>query len=198
MAKAQKVGTDGPERPEIPDGSAPSPDKLYQLLANQRRRYAIHYLKYQDGTIQLGLLAEQVAAWEENIEPSEVAASRRKSVYTGLQQRHLPKMDETGLVSFDRSRGVIEPTDLLHEIDLYTEPDQSGEFPWCYYYLMLSTVTGAALLASWANVPLFSATTPAAWGTFGIVSLAISASIHTLTTRELERETGQRPSPADN
>lgn len=184
MAEAQK--RKGPESHELPGGTVPSTDKVYELLANKRRRYVIRYLKGQDGPVPLGLIAEQVAAWEEEVDTSEVTASQRKSVYTGLQQRHLPKMDDAGLVSFDRRRGTVEATQLLSELDMSTQNDTTEELPWCYYYLGLSAVSGAAVLASWAGLPLFSIVTHATWGVLCVVVLAISASIHVLTARGVQ------------
>lgn len=192
---AQALQEDGEtlQSHDTPSSTALSRDKLYELLANQRRRYVMHYLKYQDESVALGTLAEQVAAWEQEIEIPEITAAQRKSVYTALQQRHLPKMDEAGLISFNRRSGTVEPTELLSEIDVYAEIVRSRDFPWCYYYFGLSVVAAAALTAVWGQIPPFTFFTEIAWGIFCVISFAISAVMHILAAREMKL--GNKPDP---
>lgn len=87
---------------------------IFELLKNQRRRWVINYLLHQaENRTTLDVLAEHIAAKENEIEVSQLSSSQRKRVYIGLYQCHLPKMDEFGIISYQKSRGVIE----LNEID---------------------------------------------------------------------------------
>jgi len=56
----------------------------YEILANRRRRYVIHLLQYRDESMELGPLAERVAAWEYETDPERVTSQQRKTVYTAL------------------------------------------------------------------------------------------------------------------
>jgi DNA-binding transcriptional ArsR family regulator len=79
-----------------------SEDELFDVLANQRRRFALHLLKREgDETVTIGEMAEQIAAWENGIDMAEITGNERKRVYTALQQSHLPKMDNAGVVEFN-------------------------------------------------------------------------------------------------
>lgn len=86
-------------------------DGLYDILRNQRRRLVLYYLTHtHDESAKIGELAEQLAAWENQIPLNAVTSTQRKRTYNTLQQHHLPKMDERGLVEFDRARGRIRLT----------------------------------------------------------------------------------------
>jgi len=86
-------------------------DALYDILRNQRRRLVLYYLTHSpNDSASIGQLAEQLAAWENQIPLSAVTSRERKRTYNTLQQHHLPKMDEQGLVEFDRARGHIRLT----------------------------------------------------------------------------------------
>ncbi len=166
---------------------------MYKMLANQRRRYTIHYLKEQDGTVPLGLLAEQVSAWEHDTSLDQITSNQRKAVYTALQQRHLPKLDDAGIVNFDKRAGTVEATDSLQTIDIYAEVVEEGEFPWSQYYLGLSTITLALMVAVWANAYPLAALPDIAWGIFCAVSFTVSAIVHVFVTREMKL--GSTPEP---
>jgi len=192
VAQTQQSTTGSGPEPDTGEGS-PSRDEMYKMLANQRRRYTIHYLKEQGGSVPLGLLAEQVGAWEKDSHPDELSSAERKTVYTALQQRHLPKMDDAGIVDFDKRAGVIEPADSLENIDIYAEIVEGGEFPWSQYYLGLSTFSVALMAAVWANVPPLILLPDIAWGVFCAVAFTVSAIAHVVSTREMKLGTGSDP-----
>lgn len=165
------------------------------MLANRRRRYAIHYLQYHRETVDLGTLAERVGAWEHGTEPDRLSATQRKNTYTALQQRHLPKMDDAGLVSFDRRDGTITPTDTLSEVDIYTEIVPSGDFPWSRYYLGLSVVELSLMTAVWADVFPLTMLSDIQWSVFCVVWVVISAIVHQIMTRRMKL--GTEPAPPE-
>lgn len=172
-----------------------SRDTVYKMLANERRRYTMHYLKNHDETVTLGALAEQVGAWEHDTSPDQLSSAERKTVYTALQQRHLPKMDDAGIIEFDKRAGTVEPTDSLTELDIYAEVVPSGEFPWSQYYLGLSTISVALMAAVWANVYPLTLLPDIAWGVFCAVSFTFSAIVHVVMTREMKL--GKEPEPPE-
>lgn len=192
VAKAQHRSSDIPE-PEAESETNISRDTMYKMLANERRRYTIHYLKEQDDEVPLGLLAEQVGAWEHDLDTNQLTSDQRKTVYTALQQRHLPKLDEAGIVEFDKRAGAVQPTDALSSIDIYAEVVEDGEFPWSQYYLGLSTVTLMLLFAVWADAYPLAALPDIAWAVFCTVSFTISAIVHVVMTREMKLGTTQEP-----
>lgn len=96
-------------------------DKLFELVSNQRRRYLLYYLWQNDGQGQIGSLAEQIAAWENDISVQRVTSKQRKCVYTALQQFHLTKLETYDVVSFDKRDGSVElgaaAEDVKHCLD---------------------------------------------------------------------------------
>jgi len=139
--EAQQVGVQhGETDKHVPEG------ELFDALSNRRRRYALEALMGTEG-IELGDLAEQVAAWELEKEIAAVDSTERKRVYTSLQQSHLPRLDDAGLVRFDKRAGFVEPTPGLAECEVYLDVVRGNDIPWSEYYLGLAAL-GAALTAA--------------------------------------------------
>jgi DNA-binding transcriptional ArsR family regulator len=87
-------------------------DRMFETLSNPRRREALRYLRmYEDDSpVLIRDLAEQIAAWENDISPVEVTYKQRKRVYTSLYQSHLPRLHRYGFIEYDADRGTIELT----------------------------------------------------------------------------------------
>jgi hypothetical protein len=140
--------TAGPTANDVTDGD------VFEVLSNQRRRYALHYLmQHADEPVEMGDLSTQVAAWETGVDPEEVTYDQRKSVHTSLYQYHAPKLDDTGLVEYDSRRGIVELTDEGSDIDLYLEAVRGKEMPWASYFAILSAFAVALVSAAWLDVP---------------------------------------------
>lgn len=88
--------------------------ELMFLLKNARRRRVIQkVVAYDDGSgVELGTLAVEIAAAEQEIDPDDVTCKQRKRVYIGLYQCHLPKLDANGIIEFDGDQsGKVYSTD---------------------------------------------------------------------------------------
>lgn len=182
MASVQQIDGEGTE-----PTTEVSEDELFDVLANQRRRFAVHLLKREgEGSVAIGDMADQIAAWENGIDTTEITGNERKRVYTALQQSHLPKMDEAGVVEFNKDRGLIEPAPALTNVDLYMDVVEGKEIPWSTYYLGLSGVavalTGAVWLGAWPFVLL----PDMAWMIAIVVAFAFSAITHKYYTAEMK------------
>lgn len=85
--------------------SADDETKLYDALANARRRQALRVLCESDAPLALADLAREVAAREESgTEASDEAIER---VQISLYHVHLPKLEESGVVEFDPSQRTV-------------------------------------------------------------------------------------------
>lgn len=182
MASVQQVDGGGAE-----PATDISEDELFDVLANQRRRFAVHLLKREeDDAVAIGDMAEQIAAWENGIDTAEITGNERKRVYTALQQSHLPKMDKAGVIDFNKDRGMVEPTPALTDIDVYMDVVEGREIPWSTYYLGLSGVavalTGAVALDAWPFVLL----PDMAWMVAIVVAFSFSAITHKYYTAEMK------------
>jgi hypothetical protein len=172
-----------------------SEDDLFDVLANQRRRFAVHLLKREEkDKLEIGDMAEQIAAWENGIDTAEITGDERKRVYTALQQSHLPKMDDAGVVEFNKDRGVVEPTPALTDVDLYMDVVEGREIPWSTYYLGLSGVAAALTGAVWLGAWPFALLPEMAWTVAIVVALAFSAITHKYYTTDMKvGEPGEPP-----
>ena len=180
MASAQQLDGGGEPATEL------SEDELFDVLSNQRRRFAVHLLKHEEESLEIGDMAEQIAAWENGIDTAEITGDERKRVYTALQQSHLPKMDRAGVVEFNKNRGVIEPTPALEDVDLYLDVVEGREVPWSEYYIGLSAVSAALVAAVWVGAWPFSMLPDLAWTLAIVVAFAFSAVTHKYYTAEMK------------
>jgi predicted transcriptional regulator len=159
-------------------------DDVFDVLSNPRRRYALHLLGREDRELQLGEVAEHVAAWENGTDVDAVGSDERKHAYTALQQRHLPRMDDVGVVEFDRRAGTVAPTPAIDEFDIYLEVVGERDVPWSEYYLGVGVLAVAVVGAAHLGAPVVSAVTGLGWATVVSVALLVSAAVHHATTRE--------------
>lgn len=174
-------------------GSGGSPDEVYEVLSNHRRRYALHYLKQNGRNAELGTVSERVAAWENEIDVEEVSSDQRKRVYTSLQRYHFPKMDEAELLEYDRRAGTVELTERADDLDLYMEVINSYDIPWSLYYVGLSVIGIVMIGAGSVGVPPFDAVPGTGWAVFLVTSLLFSALAHTVLTRRMRLGSDDAP-----
>jgi DNA-binding transcriptional ArsR family regulator len=80
-------------------------------LASRRRRVILATLADASGRVPVPELATHVAAALRDTSFVDVAADERKREHVALVHRELPKLDETGLVEWDREDGAAETAD---------------------------------------------------------------------------------------
>lgn len=166
-------------------------DDMFHLLRNQRRRFALHHLKHTEGSVDVGDLATQVAAWENEVSVEEVTSKQRRRVYNALQQTHVPELEDTGVVDVERREVAL--TDKADELDIYLEVVPGQDIPWSEYYLALGAVSLAALTVVWLNVGPFALVSDAAAGMFVAVSLLASAAANYYLRHESLVGSHERP-----
>jgi hypothetical protein len=160
-----------------------APETVFDVLSNERRRYVIHHLKAEDERVTVRDLSEQVAAWENDIERARVTPKERKRVYTALHQTHLPKMDEAGVIDYDRDRGTLELTEAIEAFDIYLEIVPERDLSWGELSLALGSFAAALVAAVTLGVYPFTLLPDIAYA--GIIAagwLAVGA-IHTYIQR---------------
>ncbi|MFC7176949.1 DUF7344 domain-containing protein [Halosegnis marinus] len=175
------------------DDEGPSRQEMFETISNERRRMVVHSLQ-RDGATDLRTLSRQVAAWENDTEPSAVSAQQRRRVYNALQQSHLPKMDDNAVVDYDHDRGTVEPTDSLEELTVFLEIVPEKEISWGTYYTLLGSVCLALCSAVALGVYPFVL--------FGMAPTALACSllllgsglVHRYRSERLSLGTGDLPS----
>ncbi|WP_144901279.1 DUF7344 domain-containing protein [Halobellus captivus] len=162
-----------------------SSDIAYSVLADKRRRYAVHYLKQRGEPVPLNELAEQVAAWENNKPVAELTSKERKRVYIAMYQSHLETLSREGIVEYDADRGVASISDDFNQLEIYLEAVPSGSVPWSLYYVGLTVVNGLMLALAWFDFPPFASLPDLIWGTVVLVTFGVSAFVQTYQSRRM-------------
>lgn len=165
--------------------------EIFDLLSNNRRRYAIHYCKREDGPVTLGDLAEHVAAWELDKEVEEITSAERKRVYTSLQQTHLPTLEQADVIEFDDR--TIELTEEAAELDVYLDVVPADSVPWGVYYLGLSAVGAVVMGGLWLEVVPTETVPELGWATLVFALFAVSAVVHVVQTRRMRLGEMEQP-----
>ncbi len=117
------------------DSTPNSEKQLYDVLWNIRRRYVLYYTKHVGPTVQFKELVEQIAIWECFGSKDSSNRRKRKSIHNSLIQTHIPKLEQIGLIDYDRESNKITVTDRAEQIELY--PASEGH-DWEYGYSFLS------------------------------------------------------------
>lgn len=126
----------------------------FEILQNERRRFVLKCLSSSDGTVNLGTLADRIAAVENDTTVEAISSSERKRVYIALYQFHLPKMDRMGVIEYDKNRGDIAVTPNGQSLYREHEVEQSQDgyldrFDIVVYVLGVVAVVGVVFARAW-------------------------------------------------
>jgi len=164
------------------DGPDLSDDDVFEVLYNRRRRAVVRHLVEGDGSGSVGDLAERIAADENDTTVRQLSSYERKRVYVALYQNHLPKMDDLGVVDYDKNRGTVRLRDPAERLEPYLgEPDGGdGRMPAAGAVALAGT-----MLLGTLDVGALAGVTDLLWiglGLAGIVGL-VAAETHGLPAR---------------
>jgi len=160
-----------------PSEQSLSQDDVFELLSSPRRRYVLYHLREAKEPIELTTLAEQVAAWENETSVDEITEQERKRVYVSLYQTHIPRLDEAGVVSYDKDSGMVMLQPDADEIDTYLNSSDE-ELPWQWVYLGLAATSTVLLGLTVANVLFFEAISEALVAAFIVAAFVLTATAH--------------------
>lgn len=134
--------------------AALDPNDLLKIISNRRRRFLWRLLQRESGKLELNKASRRIAAWENGVDPQDVDYDQRKSVYNSLRQFHCQKMDDAGLIEFDKRESVVKlgpkrPEDLM----ITVEPDTGNVFRRILGSLSIASVI---VLGAWGlGLPVF-------------------------------------------
>jgi hypothetical protein len=118
----------------------------------------LYYLRQHGGSATMSELADQIAAWENDIEIDELTSQQRKRVYVSLYQTHLQKLANTNLVEYDSDEGDVRLTDRASEMDAFLSPKQTSEYSWRRHYLGFLLLAGALMVVGVVATPILGQT----------------------------------------
>lgn len=157
-----------------------SKDTTFELLKSRRRRDALQYLKANEGEAKLGELAEHIAAKENDIEVSALSSDQRKRVYVGLYQCHLPKMQETGVIDFNKNRGTIALREAHTQLEPYLEESgDDSDKRMEAYVLALTALVGVVVSAGVLGLTPLDAVPHTGWAVLSTSALVLVTLVET-------------------
>lgn len=169
----------GEEQGELTIETELREDEVFDVLSNERRRYAYRYLDEHPGdTVSLRELTDHVAACEYGKPPRELTSEERNRVSTALNQFHLPKMDECGFVEFDSLRKETRLTEDARDLNVYLDVVPGPDVPWAVYYVGLGGLHTALLGGVLLGAPGLSLVPSEGWLVFVVATLVASALAH--------------------
>jgi hypothetical protein len=179
------VSTDEGDPPELV-----TRNDLFDVLGNERRRYALEAVLDSDGPVEKEAVVERVATREFEKPVEELTRSERKVVNTALNQTHLPKLESEGLITCDDERGVIRPSDRLDEVDVYLEVIEGRRPPFGLVYLTLSVVAGLAIVGAAADLAPVAGVPDVALVSSVVAAFGVLAFVHVQYMRRRKLDTG--------
>jgi len=156
---------------------------VYHLLSNQRRREAIECVRSRAEAVAVRELSEVIAAAEtgESPPPRDV----RESVYASLHQTHLPKLDDAGVVVYDRDAKVVRARDRARLVGRYMDVVCPVGVTWGEYYRGICVLGLCAVVGADVGLPVVGALEPLAWATITLAAVAASTAYQLYADRTL-------------
>ncbi len=114
-----------------------SKSEIFGVLQNDRRRCVLEILRKQ-GNQSVRSLSEEIARLESG--EADPKSSVRKSIYVSLLQTHIPKMENLGVINYNRENDFVELLPAASHFDIYMETVPKGDIPWSQFYVGLSTL----------------------------------------------------------
>lgn len=84
----------------------PAVGTVFDILSNQRRRYALKCLS-EHNSLALADLAEEVTRRELDTPISDIPEEDVLRVYTSLWHSHIPKLAESDVVAYNQERDLV-------------------------------------------------------------------------------------------
>lgn len=155
-----------------PTEPAPDHGETLNLLGNDRRLRVVHSLVESDEPTTTKALATRIA--EAEAEQGDVTADDLyKSVYVSLQQTHLPKLADHGIVAYDSETNTVGPGPRLDEARVYVTPHGRERAPLPPTLVLVAGVGLMTVAAARFGVPMVSAVEPAVWAALALLSVLV-------------------------
>ncbi len=92
-------------------------DKVYTLLKNEQRRHLILYLTEQETATPLSRVALEVESRCNDTPFTEITPAQQERTRIRLEQEHLPRLADYGILSWAYGDEMIEPLPTISSTD---------------------------------------------------------------------------------
>jgi DNA-binding transcriptional ArsR family regulator len=93
-----------------------SRDALFDALSHRYRRFALAALCGRDEPVALADLAVEVTEQETGEIGENLSKERAREIEISLYHVHVPKLDDTGIVEFDRDRNTVSVCNEIQSV----------------------------------------------------------------------------------
>ena len=138
----------------------------------------LEQLSETEGPTSLRELSERVA--ERETETTPAPRDIRRSVYVSLQQTHLPKLDELGIIDYDSGEQMVELDQHADELTIYMEFVPTYGISWAEYYAAVSLIGLLGIAAAQIGVPVLGGLSSWLWGLLVLV-LVLGSAVYQMT-----------------
>jgi hypothetical protein len=83
-------------------------ETVFELLKDERRRYALYYLYERDGPVSVRELVDKIDEWEDDPAPGHESLNTFEEIAIELKHVHLPRSSEVEFIQYDPEQGVIQ------------------------------------------------------------------------------------------
>lgn len=156
-------------------------EQIHDVLSNERRRQTLEILKEEQTEVELRPLTERIAEIESGESPPP--RGLRQSVYSSLHQTHLPKLDDLGIVDYDKDRKRISIRPEARRVDLYMEVLTPYGITWSSYYQALGILAVLTIVADQLDVLILSGDYPLVIAGFFLLIMTVSTAYQLWSTR---------------
>ncbi|WP_255167526.1 DUF7344 domain-containing protein [Natrononativus amylolyticus] len=122
------------EKKRIDEGSSVADgghkkSEFFEMIGSKRRRYVLYALQNQKNAT-FEEVTERVAIWETETPPEELDERTRQNIRVNLHHSHLPKLEDAGIIRYDRQSGAVSLRDLPDAtetfLDYYADIERPG------------------------------------------------------------------------
>lgn len=99
---------------------------ILEMLANERRRCIIYYLREHESAV-VDTLIDHVRTHERGGKPVSPDPSRRERLRVELLHTHLPKLENAGVIEFERTGEYVEYAATSETFELFVQLAESAE-----------------------------------------------------------------------
>lgn len=82
-------------------------NETFDILMHPHRRYILYYLTNDSERADLETLTGAITDWEGS-EAAMAPAASAGTIATGLRHKHLPKLADAGVITYDADTGSVE------------------------------------------------------------------------------------------
>lgn len=104
-------------------------NEVFDLLREDRRRYALYYLERADGKVPIEELARRIREWEEDPSSYELPRDESEEVRILLEHTDLPKIEEADSIEYRRENDEIAIYDAASEFEIVLSVARAIEEP---------------------------------------------------------------------